>query len=42
MVYTAYANSADGTKDFTKVKPKPNLYNSGLLNSASSIIVEET
>lgn len=42
MTYTAYANSADGTKDFTKVRPKPNLYNSSLLNSDSSIIVEET
>lgn len=42
MIYTAYANSADGTKDFTKVRPKPNLYNSSLLNSAPSIIVEET
>lgn len=42
MTYTAYANSADGTKDFTKVRPKPNLYNSSLLNSDPSIIVEET
>lgn len=42
MAYTAYANSADGIKDFTKVKPKPNLYNSSLLNSAPSIVVEET
>lgn len=42
MTYTAYANSADGTKDFTKVRPKPNLYNSSLLNSDPSTIVEET
>lgn len=42
MTYTAYANSADGTKDFTKIKPNPNLYYSSLVGGNNTLSMEDT
>ena len=42
MVFTAYSNSPDGKKDFTKIKPNPNLYYSSLVGRNSTLSMEDT
>lgn len=42
MVFTAYSNSPDGKKDFTKIKPNPNLYYSSLVGGNNILSMEDT